>query len=255
MHPRINAVLLWLLTKMTTARSRFLGPSAEKSRVAAQDLGHNGSTGGFTHVVSHPSPLLSIMAHYLPQLADAHAASLASKPERMCLNGQHFIRTDPSDAAPGAKNWHIDNCFLSRHEDATPRRVYTRSILALNKIEQGGAAVMFSPGGVGAARNIVARMVAEHGEDAYDPREWLPPLQKELIVQNNELNSSGRGKVLATGSVGLHPPVECLMAEGDLVIFDAMSLHTASNCSNGHARYVLTSSFHDARALEMPHKL
>lgn len=189
------------------------------------------------------------MAHYLPQLADAHAASLASKSEHMCLNGQHFIRTDPSDAAPGAKNWHIDNCFLPRHEDATPRRVYTRSILALNKIEQGGAAVMFSPGGVGAARNVVARMVAEHGEDAYDPREWLPPLQRELIVQNNERkDGSGRGKALAVGSAagggGLRPPVECLMDEGDLVIFDAMSLHTASNCSNGHARYLLRITYH-----------
>lgn len=234
----------------------YLGTaSAERVPVPKEELGHNGGSGGFTHVVSHPNPILSSMAHYLPQLASVHAASLASEPEHMCLNGQHFIRTDPSDVAPGAKNWHVDNCFLPRHEAATPRRVYTRSILALNKIEKGGAAVMFLPSGVAAARNVVARMVAEQGEDAYDPRDWLPPLQRELIVQDNDPNGSGRGKVLAVRSAGLQPPVECLMDEGDLVIFDAMSLHTASSCSNGNARYVLTSSFHDARALEMPHKL
>ena len=138
--------------------------------------------------------------------------------------------------------------------------MYTRSILALNKIESGGAAVMFSPGGIGAARDVVARFVAEQGEEAYDPRDWLAPLQRELIAQDAESPSdSGRGTALAEG-VGLAADVECLMEvmllryrsgtapqslfltrvleqEGDLVIFDAMSLHTASTCSNGRARY------------------
>ena len=116
---------------------------------------------------------------------------------------------------------------------------------------------MFSPGGIGAARDVVARFVAEQGEEAYDPRDWLAPLQRELIAQDAESPSdSGRGTALAEG-VGLAADVECLMEvrrsasqpvsqslltrvleqEGDLVIFDAMSLHTASTCSNGRARY------------------
>ena len=31
-------------------------------------------------------------------------ASLASDAAHMCLNGQHFIRTDPSDAPPGGRS-------------------------------------------------------------------------------------------------------------------------------------------------------
>eukprot|EP01045_Picozoa_sp_COSAG04_P025559 COSAG04_NODE_3376_length_2875_cov_1.748199_3_plen_252_part_00 len=210
----------------------YLGPHAEKAPVDKKELGHNGNSGGFTHVVSHPNPLLATVAHVLPALAEVHAASLSSDPAHMCLNGQHFIRTDPNpDAPPGAKNWHIgkcsrplwvfcrslkssgctDNCFLPVHEESRPRRVYTRSILALNKIESGGAAVMFSPGGIGAARDVVSRFVAEQGEEAYDPREWLAPLQRELIAQDAQSPSdSGRGTALAEG-VGLAADVECLM--------------------------------------------
>ena len=92
--------------------------------------------------------------------------------------------------------------------------MYTRSILALNKIESGGAAVMFSPGGIGAARDVVARFVAEQGEEAYDPRDWLAPLQRELIAQDAQSPSdSGRGTALAEG-VGLAADVECLMEVG-----------------------------------------
>eukprot|EP01052_Picozoa_sp_SAG31_P037417 SAG31_NODE_4827_length_2922_cov_1.410556_6_plen_45_part_01 len=42
--------------------------------------------------------------------------------------------------------------------------MYTRSILALNTIEAGGAGVWMSPGAVKASRTIVARLADQAGE-------------------------------------------------------------------------------------------
>ena len=245
----------------------FFGPAAEVcAGVADEALGHNGGNSNFTHVASHPNPVLMVMAHVLPELAAAHAASLHSDAEHMRLNGQHFIRTDPSpDALPGAANWHIDNTFLPQHEQSHPRQVYTRSILALNTQSSGGAPLWMSSGAVNAARDVVSKQVAEQGEEQYNGREWISRVHRELIVQATDHGPSlgaaaaarpdwaaSRGRGLADT---VEPPQEVLLNEGDLVMFDAMSLHSASACTNGQSRYVLTSSFHDERALQMPHKL
>ena len=39
------------------------------------------------------------------------------------------------------------------------------------------------------------------------------------------------------------------------VLFEPMSMHSASRCVNGTSRYVWVCSYHDRRALSMPHKL
>ena len=88
----------------------LFGPYGESSfDVPREALGDNGGHGTFKHIVSHPSPVLSVVAHLLPQLAQCHAASLDSETARMRLNGQHFIRTDPDTTAQsGATSWHVE---------------------------------------------------------------------------------------------------------------------------------------------------
>ena len=41
------------------------------------------------------------------------------------------------------------------------------------------------------------------------------------------------------------------MEEGDMVLFEPMSMHSASRCVNGTTRYCWVTSFHDDRVQEM----
>ena len=92
---------------------------------------------------------------------------------------------------------------------------------------------MFSPGGIGAARDVVSRFVSEQGEEAYDPRDWLAPLQRELIAQDAQSPSdSGRGTALAEG-VGLAADVECLMEVCSCTTGEALCLSRFSDLRSG----------------------
>ena len=54
---------------------------------------------------------------------------------------------------------------------------------------------------------------------------------------------------------GVGPASEVLMGEGDLVLFEPMSMHSASRCVNGVPRYCWVCSYHDDRVRSLPHKL
>jgi hypothetical protein len=54
---------------------------------------------------------------------------------------------------------------------------------------------------------------------------------------------------------GVDQGQEVLLNEGDMVLFEPMTLHSPSPCTNGTSRYAWFSSFFDERALDMPHKL
>ena len=87
--------------------------------------------------------------------------------------------------------------------------MYTRSILALNKVEAGGGALMISPGAVVRARAAVQSLVAQRGETAYNNgREWLGPVTQQLTTKPRD-----RGVEPAT-SDGVPPGEEVLMEEG-----------------------------------------
>ena len=126
-------------------------------------LGHNGGNAKFFHKVSHPSPVLAAAAGCVPGLMELHAASLGcTELSSMRLLRNHFIRTDPAPSVSVGDGirWHIDNAFLPSHEDpyrldGGPREVYTRSIVALNTVETGGAALMVSPGSVGVKASLI----------------------------------------------------------------------------------------------------
>ena len=42
---------------------------------------------------------------------------------------------------------------------------------------------------------------------------------------------------------------------GDMIMFEPMSMHSASRCVNGTSRYCWVTSFHDDRVQALPHKL
>ena len=80
-------------------------------------------------------------------------------------------RTDPSpppfpelidgvqrseDGEKPAAGFHMDSAFLPEHYEATPRLNYYITILALSPVVSGGAAFMFAPGSLAAAKAAAA---------------------------------------------------------------------------------------------------
>jgi hypothetical protein len=144
----------------------------------AATLGENSGSANHIHAIAHPNPALAVMADAIPALASVHAAALRSEPQHLFLNGQSLIRTDPTDDATAhergvrGSGWHVDNAFLASHTDATPREVYTRSMVTLSAVECGGGAIMFSPGSTAVTRREVQRLVDDQGEAAYHGQQW-----------------------------------------------------------------------------------
>ena len=217
-------------------------------------LGHEsqGISSGFLHSVTHPNPAMAVMAHYMPKMVDAHVQTLRSSYDHIRLNGQTLLRTDPYDGEPlppqvlQPNSVHVDNAFLAGDNESTPRKVYSRSIVYLNKVRKGGAGIIVWPRSFSAARKIVEELVAKEGEVAYHGGRWRNEIIEELDVDYSPGN---------TRWAGVGDAVEVLMEEGDMVFFEPMCMHSASRCTNGEARYCWVNAFYDERAQAMPHRL
>ena len=109
----------------------FLGSVAMEAvsdPVVKSQLGHQsqGISAGYSHSVTHPNPAMSVMAHYMTKMAEAHVQILRSSHEHVRLNGQTLLRTDPYDGEPlppqdlQPNSVHIDNAFLARSSTPPP---------------------------------------------------------------------------------------------------------------------------------------
>ena len=258
----------------------FLGAQCESvGEPARSHLGHpsQGVSRSWLHSVTHPNPAMAVPAQYMRKMTDAHCQVLRSDPQHARLNGQTLLRTDPYRGGSAVRasnnptNIHIDNAFLPEQTDGTPRQHYSRSIVYLNDVTEGGAPVVVWPRSTAAVRDVVERLRAEQGDDAYHGVRWRNEVTEELVDRSATAGEEGGERLqfrtsAATDTTPTPPydagvvrlglePVEVLMEEGDMVFFEPMSLHSASRCVNGKSRYCWVSAFFDERALEMPHKL
>jgi hypothetical protein len=108
---------------------------------------------GYMHSVCHPNPAMACLASSMDKMTRAHCEFLRSDRDHIKLNGFSLIRTDPYRGGDpvlphhNPTNIHIDNAFLARHDLATPREVYSRSIVYLNEggVSEGGAPIIVWP--------------------------------------------------------------------------------------------------------------
>ena len=116
---------------------------------------------GYMHSVCHPNPAPVCLVGTVPKLVRAHCEVLRSDATHIRLNGFSLIRTDPylgqNTVRPDTNptNIHIDNAFLPAHDSATPREVYSRSIVYLNAVSEGGAPIVVWPRAHKAAAEVV----------------------------------------------------------------------------------------------------
>ena len=232
-------------------------------------VGHASQTGsgGFVHGICHPNPAMAAIVDLMPQMTEVHCQVLRSSVEHIRLNGQSFVRTDPylGDGVvqphTNPTGMHIDNAFLPSHDVATPREVYSRSIVYLNDVEAGGAPIVVWPRSHHAARDIVEGLLAEKGEARYLLRIiYMRYIHRYLhtnsaykyriyIIRSRYHGARWRDEVISAMTrpradaskpsgydtkeihwPGVGPAQEVLMNEGDMVIFEPMSMVRSLLC-------------------------
>lgn len=175
------------------------------------------------NTLRHPIPG-AIMADILnnPHLLELASKTLYSSDLR--LLEQVLIRTDPSQAKPGADGWHIDMAFLPEHYGARPRQTYFHMVHALNTVPPGGGATTIIPG-------------SHH--KTYAKARKLGSVEALATLKKNPIEEAG---------LDLNEAIEVCPQEGDLLIFNPMCLHSASPNISDQSRYVYFASFLDGSA-------
>lgn len=214
------------LDRDTTARIRahidsLVPPIAPKSDADANRV----------QILRHPIPG-AIMAEIVanPRLLDLAKQILYTDDLR--LLEQVLIRTDPKEGVPSpAGGWHIDMAFLPEHYSARPRQTYFHMVHALNTIPASGGATTIIPG-------------SHH--KTYATAQKLGSLEALKEMKADPIGVAG---------IDLNDAIEVLPQEGDLLIFNPMCLHSASDNLSDSPRYVYFASFMDDSATALKEHL
>lgn len=127
--------------------------------------------GAHMHSLQHPIADARTALPVVP-LLEVMSDVLRSEPEDLLLVHQNFRRTDPSPgphpeiAEDGSfdgsqAGFHQDSAFLLDHYATSPRQTYYICILAFTPVVSGGAAFVYAPGSMAAARKAAAALPAE----------------------------------------------------------------------------------------------
>ena len=220
-------------------------------------------TGGYAHSLQHPLYDARCAATVPPMAASMgtilrSGTTDRSGPSGLKLIHQNFRRTDPQpgpypeliggvqrseDGKQPAAGFHMDSAFLPEHYAATPRLNYYITILALSPVVTGGAAFMFAPGSLAAAKAAAVSLPPEvaAGVTAKGCRHDLP----RLLGQGVEGSAVSKCRTIAQ---------EVTMSTGDMLILDPMLSHSGSVFREGTiageccSRYVLFSLMADEAA-------
>ena len=159
---------------------------------------------------------------------------LGGDPE-LRMREQVLIRSDP-EPPPYARElgYHIDAAFCGAEFEAVPKQVYYQMLHYLSTVKPGGGGVHIVPG---SHRFSCAALFG--GDPGRDTR----PLDS---------NTSGAGH--------RDDGVEICAEEGDLILFNPLCFHSASQNRTDRPRYVYFTSFYDtsggaADRVRPPHRL
>lgn len=184
----------------------------------------------WVEVLRHPIPG-AVMAEVLDNPALLELARELIQPGEMRLLEQVLIRSDPRPPPHEPLGWHVDWAFFPRQYAAVPRQTYFHMVHCLNTVPPGGAAFMIVPGSHHRTYAASARMETD----------------VDLArLKNNPIEVAGVDP--ATG-------IEVRPAEGDLLVFNPMALHSASGNATRQPRYVYFASFFDRTAVDLHSEL
>ena len=166
----------------------------------------------------------------MPEIADNHRTIelgrflLGAKLADLRMREQVLSRTDPTAPPYGPTGWHIDAPFTKEEYESTPGRIYYQFLQYCSTVESGGGAFMLVPGShkLAYAANAEPRSEEERQQLQQDP--------------------------LSVAGIDPDEGIEICGEDGDLIVFNAMCLHSASKNASQQTRYVYFTSFYDASA-------
>lgn len=173
----------------------------------------------------HPIPG-AIMAELINHPPVRVLATQLLHSRELRLLEQVLIRSDPKPPPHEPTGWHVDWTFFPRHYEARPRQTYFHMVHALNTVPPGGAAFMIVPGSHHLTYAASAKM--------------------NTAAELAALKSDPAG----VAGVDINKGIEICPAEGDLLIFNPMALHSASGNATDQPRYVYFTSYFDTSATE-----
>ena len=177
-------------------------------------------------VLRHPIPG-NIMAELLDNPRVRAIATQLLQSQELRLLEQVLIRSDPKPPPYGPSGWHIDWAFSPHHYEAVPRQTYFHMVHALNTVPPGGAAFTIVPGSHHLTYAASAKM---------NTAEELAQLKRDPVAVANIDTDKG---------------IEICPNEGDLLIFNPMTLHSASGNATDQPRYVYFTSYFDISATDL----
>lgn len=177
------------------------------------------------HDLRHPLPGTIMSRIVTPALVEL-AQTILKTPELgdLRLLEQVLIRTDPGPHPPGPTGWHVDWAFFPREYTAVPRQTYYHMVHACSTVEPGGGAFTIVPG-------------SHHR--TYAATAQLTTADELAAFKGNPAQAAG---------VDLDAGIKVCAAEGDLIVFNPMCLHSASRNTRSQPRYVYFASFFDISA-------
>ena len=185
-----------------------------------------GKTGKTRNDLRHPIPgaIMGPLAAN-PATIELGRLLLGGDPE-LRMREQVLIRSDPQPP-PYARElgYHIDAAFCRAEVEAVPKQVYYQMLHYLSTVKPGGAGVHIVPG---SHRFSYATLFGD------DPGSDTGPLDS---------NTSGAGH--------RDDGVEICAEEGDLIVFNPLCFHSASQNRSDRARYVYFTSFYDTSAARL----
>lgn len=151
-------------------------------------------------------------------------ATKSLRAENLRLRQQMFMLTTPCGEPPPSKpdGWHIDTPFTSTEWKATPSRIFSQFFYYCSPVKSGGAATMVIPASHKQTYRVADAMCGT--EEGY--REFA-------------------GNVRELAQIDLSQAQEVLVDEGDVLIFNPMTLHSGSKNVTDTPRYAFHCSFYD----------
>lgn len=105
----------------------------------------------------------------------------------------------------------VDNAFLPEHDMATPREVYSRSIVYLNDVSAGGAPIIVWPRAHKAAADVVQQLISEDGHDAYHGVRWRDEVVAAMTLPRMPSDKPAGYDTRQVSWPGVGPATEVLM--------------------------------------------
>lgn len=173
--------------------------------------------------VTHPmvDPLLAKLA------ADERVLEVVThclRAERLRLRQQMFILTHPCGEPPPSRSdgWHVDTVFTPDQWHSSPAQFFLQLFYYCTPVAPGGAATMVVPG----SHHLTYAAAGRYAETEESRKEFA------------------RDPIRLAG-VDLSEGIEVPVDEGDLLLFNPMTVHSGSINVTEISRYIFHASFYD----------